>query len=33
MFTAQSSNVPDENGRPLSSEEIWDFCAKGFTRG
>jgi AcrR family transcriptional regulator len=33
MFTAQSSNVPDENGHPLSSEEIWDFCAKGFTRG
>jgi hypothetical protein len=31
MFTAQSSDVTDENGtHPLTAAEVWDFCAKGF---
>jgi AcrR family transcriptional regulator len=31
MFIAQSSGTPDdENAHPLSAEEVWDFCAKGF---
>lgn len=29
MFNAQSSG--QEGSHPLTSEEIWDFCAKGFT--
>src|ERR1700724_3018424 len=34
MFIAQSSEIPeDENGHPLSADEVWDFCAKGFARG
>jgi AcrR family transcriptional regulator len=34
MFIAQSSEIPDdENGHPLSADEVWDFCTKGFARG
>jgi AcrR family transcriptional regulator len=34
MFIAQSSGIPeDENDHPLSADEVWDFCAKGFARG
>jgi AcrR family transcriptional regulator len=34
MFIAQSSEIPeDENGHPLSADEVWDFCTKGFVRG
>ena len=33
MFIAQSSEVPDDEGaHPLSAEEVWDFCARGFAR-
>ena len=33
MFIAQSSEAPDdEGGHPLSAEEVWDFCARGFAR-
>src|SRR5271157_344311 len=33
MFTAQSSQAPDaDGGHPLSAEEVWDFCARGFAR-
>jgi AcrR family transcriptional regulator len=31
MFTAQSSDVSDdEGGRPITADEVWDFCARGF---
>ena len=31
MFTAQSSDVDDDNGtHPLTADEVWDFCAQGF---
>jgi hypothetical protein len=31
MFIAQSAEVPDdENAHPLSADEVWDFCARGF---
>jgi AcrR family transcriptional regulator len=31
MFVAQSSGVPeDENANPLTADEVWDFCARGF---
>jgi hypothetical protein len=33
-FIAQSSEIPDDaNGHPLSADEVWDFCTKGFARG
>jgi AcrR family transcriptional regulator len=32
MFNAQSSDASDEPARPLTAEEIWEFCANGFTR-
>ena len=34
MFTAQSSSVSDddENAHPITADEVWDFCAKGFVR-
>ena len=33
MFIAQSSETPDaDGGHPLSAEEVWDFCARGFAR-
>ena len=33
MFIAQSSEAPDDEGaHPLSAEEVWDFCARGFAR-
>jgi AcrR family transcriptional regulator len=32
LFIAQSSGADDEeNGQPLTAEEVWDFCAHGFT--
>jgi AcrR family transcriptional regulator len=31
MFVAQSNGVPEEEGaHPLTSGEVWDFCAVGF---
>ena len=31
MFIAQAPGVPDdENAHPLTAEEVWDFCARGF---
>ncbi|MFI1464329.1 TetR/AcrR family transcriptional regulator [Nocardia carnea] len=34
MFTAQSNGeIDDETTHPISAEEIWEFCAKGFARG
>jgi AcrR family transcriptional regulator len=34
MLIAQSSEIStDENGHPLSADEVWDFCTKGFARG
>jgi AcrR family transcriptional regulator len=30
MFIAQASGVPDGKARPLTAEEVWDFCARGF---
>jgi AcrR family transcriptional regulator len=31
MFVAQSSGVTeDENTRPITADEVWEFCAKGF---
>ena len=33
MFIAQCSEAPDdEDAHPLSAEEVWDFCARGFAR-
>ena len=33
MFTAQSSDASaDEGARPITADEIWDFCAGGFAR-
>jgi AcrR family transcriptional regulator len=33
MFVAQSSDASDEdNANPLSAEEVWDFCARGFAK-
>jgi AcrR family transcriptional regulator len=36
MFIAQSSGVPDdvedEGAHPLTADEVWDFCARGFAR-
>src|SRR6266702_5843788 len=32
MFIAQSSEAPDDGAHPLSAEEVWDFCARGFAR-
>jgi len=33
MFIAQSSGAPDdETTHPITSDEVWDFCAKGFAR-
>lgn len=30
MLNAQSSGVSDESGHPITADEVWDFCAKGF---
>ena len=31
MFVAQSSGVAEDDGaRPLTADEVWDFCATGF---
>jgi AcrR family transcriptional regulator len=33
MFIAQSSDVSDEeNAHPLTADEVWDFCARGFAK-
>ncbi|MEU1982999.1 TetR/AcrR family transcriptional regulator [Nocardia sp. NPDC019395] len=33
MFTAQSNGgIDDETAYPISPEEIWEFCARGFAR-
>jgi AcrR family transcriptional regulator len=33
MFTAQSNGgIDDETAYPISAEEIWEFCARGFAR-
>jgi AcrR family transcriptional regulator len=33
MFVAQSSGAPDDvTAHPISAEEAWDFCARGFAR-
>jgi len=34
MFIAQSSGVPDDEdgAHPLTADEVWDFCARGFAR-
>ncbi len=33
MFIAQSSDVPDDGqSHPLTADEVWDFCARGFAR-
>jgi AcrR family transcriptional regulator len=33
MFIAQSSDAPDDgSARPLSADEVWDFCARGFAK-
>ena len=33
MFNAQSSpNSDDPEARPLTADEVWDFCANGFAR-
>ncbi|WP_280400694.1 TetR/AcrR family transcriptional regulator [Nocardia carnea] len=33
MFTAQSNGgIDDETTHPISAEEIWEFCARGFAR-
>lgn len=32
MFTAQSAGEPeDEAAHPITADEIWDFCARGFS--
>ncbi|MGH3182755.1 MAG: hypothetical protein ACRDOE_12745 [Streptosporangiaceae bacterium] len=30
MFIAQPSDTPDEQAHPITADEVWDFCAKGF---
>jgi hypothetical protein len=31
MFIAQSSGGPDdESTHPITSDEVWDFCSRGF---
>ena len=30
MFVAQSSSSDDASTKPITSEEVWDFCAHGF---
>jgi AcrR family transcriptional regulator len=33
MFIAQSADVPDDgSAHPLTADEVWDFCARGFAR-
>jgi AcrR family transcriptional regulator len=33
MFVAQSSGpADDENAHPITADEVWDFCARGFAR-
>jgi AcrR family transcriptional regulator len=33
MFVAQSSGAPDdETAHPITADEIWDFCTRGFAR-
>lgn len=30
MFVAQSSGTDDGTNKPISADEVWDFCARGF---
>ena len=30
MFVAQSSGSEDVRHKPISADEVWDFCAHGF---
>jgi hypothetical protein len=30
MFVAQSSGSDDIAVKPISADEVWDFCANGF---
>ena len=30
MFVAQSSGSDDATIKPISAEEVWEFCAHGF---
>jgi hypothetical protein len=33
MFVAQSSGAEDEeNANPISADEVWDFCSRGFAK-
>jgi hypothetical protein len=33
MFIAQSNGGPDEaTVNPITAEEVWDFCSRGFVR-
>ncbi|WP_040841671.1 TetR/AcrR family transcriptional regulator [Nocardia brevicatena] len=33
MFTAQpSGGLDDETGNPITAEEVWNFCSRGFAR-
>jgi hypothetical protein len=33
MFVAQSSGSDDATVKPISADEVWDFCAHGFAAG
>jgi AcrR family transcriptional regulator len=33
MFIAQSSGAPDDQTRPITADELWNFCANGFATG
>jgi AcrR family transcriptional regulator len=33
MFVAQSSGSDDATVKPISADEVWDFCANGFAAG
>src|ERR1700712_1481506 len=33
MFVAQSSGSDDATVKPISADEVWDFCARGFASG
>jgi AcrR family transcriptional regulator len=30
MFVAQSSGSDDETNKPITADEVWDFCSQGF---
>ena len=33
MFVAQSSGSDDVAVKPISADEVWDFCSHGFAAG